>query len=92
MLEKIAETGLTNHRNTISKVIESMVINVGKGLDHNRSLESIVINISNSIIVGLSIITVRMLTSIVLHSINKIQINHVRQKYGKELKEVDKLI
>ena len=63
---------------------------ITKVIDNNRSLESTTTNISNSLIIGLSILTIGTLTSTVLNGLDRLHFGHYAQKYDMELKQIEK--
>jgi hypothetical protein len=73
-----------DHNNSI----ESAVI----GFEHSKTLESVGVNISNSLIAGFSVLTIGILFSSFSSGINNLHVRHTSQKYGKELKQVDKSV
>ena len=81
-LKEIAKS--LDHNNSI----ESVDI----GFEHSKTLESVGVNISNSMIAGFSVLTIGILFSSFLSGLNNLQVEHTSQKYGKELKQVDKSV
>ena len=79
-LKEIAKS--LDHNNSIESV--------GIGFEHSKTLESVGVNISNSMIAGFSVLTIGILFSSFLSGLNNLQVGHTSQKYGKELKQVDK--
>ena len=63
---------------------------ITKVIDNNRSLENTKANISNSLIIGLSILTIGTLTSAMLNGLNRLHFGHNAQKYDMESKEIEK--
>ena len=64
---------------------------IAKSIDHNNSIESVGVNISNSLIAGFSVLTIGIIFSSFLSGVNNLHVGHTSQKYGKELlKQVDK--
>ena len=78
----------------IAKSIDhnNSIESVGIGFEHSKTLESVGVNISNSLITGISVLTIGILFSSFLSGLNNLQVGHTSQKYGKELKQVDKSV
>jgi hypothetical protein len=55
-------------------------------------LESVGLNISQSLIISFGVLTIGVIASTALNGINKLQLFHTSSKYGKELKQVDKSV
>ena len=63
---------------------------ITKVIDNNRTLENTKANISNSLIIGLSILTIGTLTSTMLNGLNSLNFGHNAQKYDMEIKQIEK--
>lgn len=65
--------------------MESGLEKIAKGLDHGKALalESVGINISNSLIISFSLLTFGMITSSIVTGLFNSKIQHSSQKYGK---------
>mmetsp|Transcript_28618 Transcript_28618/g.39364 ORF Transcript_28618/g.39364 Transcript_28618/m.39364 type:complete len:131 (+) Transcript_28618:66-458(+) len=87
-MKNIAEEGLGQ----TGKSIESAGTKISEGLDHNRALESVGLNISQSLIISFSVLTFGVIASSYLNGVNKLQLLHASSKCGKELKQVDKSV
>jgi len=59
---------------------------------NNSSLEKLSINISNSWIIGCSILTCGIMTYAYLDSISNISLIHMKRKYRLELQQIEKSI
>ncbi len=91
-MQTVAEVGLKEIAKGLdhNKSLEIVGNSISKSLDHSRTIERVGSTMSKSVIIGFSVLTVGILTSSVISGLNKIQLGHMSQKYGKELKQVDK--
>lgn len=87
-MKNIAEEGLKQ----AGKSIESAGTKIAEGLDHSRALESVGLNISQSLIISFGVLTIGVIASSALNGTNKLQLFHASSKYGKELKQGDKSV
>ena len=87
-MRNIAENGLMQ----VDKSIESAGTNIAEALDHSRAMESVGFNISQSLIIGFSVLSFGIIAASTLNGITKLHVFHVRNRYGKELKQIDKAI
>ena len=69
---------------------ETSLNEITKVINNNRSLENTKSNISNSLIIGLSILTIGALTSTALNGLNRLHFGHNAQKYEMELNQIEK--
>jgi len=74
------------------KTIVSTGTKIAEGLNDSGSLESVGLNISQSLIISFGVLTIGVIASTALNGINKLQLFHTSCKYGKELKQVDKSV
>ena len=72
--------------------IESAGTKIAEGLDHSRALQSVGLNISQSLIISFGVLTFGIIASSTLNGINKLQLFHASSKYGKDLKQVDESV
>jgi hypothetical protein len=77
----IIDTGLN-----ISDPFDNLGSNFGK------EINKLGVNVSNSLIIGFALITCGLICSTYLHGICNLQIIHVKNKYDKEIKNVDNLL
>jgi hypothetical protein len=59
---------------------------------YSTFLHNFGLNISNSFIIGFSLITYGIITRSYLHGVNNLQLLHIKHKYRKEVKQIDNLI
>jgi hypothetical protein len=87
-MKNMAEEGLKQ----AGKSIESAGTKIAEGLDYSRALQSVGLNISQSLIISFGVLTFGVVASSTMNGINKLQLFHTSSKYGKELKQVDKSV